>query len=172
VDVFAAIESANRAYVDGGEHRSLPVRPSRQVAVVTCMDARIPVFPVAGLELGDAHVIRTAGGRVTEDVLRSLALSTHVLGVRAVAVVAHTDCGVRDPDGSLERRLQELMGHPPTGRDWYTFADPVEAVRGDCERLLRWEDRPAGLQVGGYVLDVETGALDQVFAPAAAPDPV
>jgi carbonic anhydrase len=168
MDVFAEVEAANRDYVAGGTHRSLPVRPSRQLAFVTCMDARIPVFPVAGLELGDAHVIRTAGGRVTEDVLRSLALSTHVLGTRWVAVVAHTDCGVRDPDGALEARLTELMGHPPEGRDWYTFADPVEAVRGDCQRLLEWADRPEGLHVAGYVLDVETGALDQVFAPTLA----
>lgn len=171
MEVFAELESANDAYVRSGRHHPLPVRPARHLAVVTCMDSRIPVFPIVGLELGDAHVIRTAGARVTDDVLRSLALSTHVLGTRAVAVIAHTDCGLRDPDGALESKLHDLMGHPPEARAWHTFADPAEAVREDCARLLDWDDRPSGLQVAGYVLDVTDGRLQQVVAPATAADP-
>jgi carbonic anhydrase len=161
----------NRDYVASGDHHSLSVRPARQLAVVTCMDARIDVFAVLGLALGDAHVIRTAGGRVTDDVIRSLTLSTHLLGVREVAVIAHTDCGVRDPDGDLADRLTDVIGHPPTGRDWGTFADPAEAVADDCRSLLDWDDRPYGLTVAGYVLDVTDGSLAEVAPPTAASDP-
>jgi carbonic anhydrase len=170
VEVFTELTAANRDYVERGHHRPLPVRPARQLAVVTCMDCRIPVFPIVGLDLGDAHVIRTAGARVTDDVLRSLALSTHALGTRAVALIAHTDCGLQDPDGSLEARLVDLMGHPPESRAWHTFADPEEAVRQDCERLRSWSDRPDGFAIAGYVLDVADGRLREVVPPATAPD--
>jgi carbonic anhydrase len=171
VEVFDELVTANEAYVRSGRHRPLPVRPARHLAVVTCMDSRIPVFPIVGLDLGDAHVIRTAGARVTDDVLRSLALSTHVLGTRAVAVIAHTDCGLRDPDGALESKLDELMGHPPEPREWHTFVAPEEAVRADCERLLSWSDRPHGFRVAGFVLRVADGRLEPIVPPTAAPDP-
>src|ERR1700727_937508 len=82
-------------------------RPGRQLAVVTCMDARIDVFAVLGLHLGEAHVIRNAGGRVTEDVLRSLALSSHVLGVDTVVVMQHTKCGLA---GVTDSELQRITG--------------------------------------------------------------
>jgi carbonic anhydrase len=171
VERFARLVDANRAYVASGDHRDLPVQPARQLVVVTCMDSRIDVFANLGLPLGDAHIVRTAGARVTDDVLRSLTLSTHLLGTRAVAVIAHTDCGLRYPQGDLVDRLTDLMGHPPEVRDWHTFTDPAAAVAADCERLLAWADRPAGLTVAGYVLDVTDGRLREVTPPAAAPDP-
>jgi carbonic anhydrase len=171
VEVFGELVRANDAYVASGAHRDLPVEPQRRLAVITCMDARIAVFPTLGLELGDAHVLRTAGGRLTEDVLRSLTLSTHVLGARAVALVAHTRCGLKDPTGELVKRLTEVIGHPPWPRDWYAFADEGEAVREDCDRLLAWPDRPEGLAVAGYVLDVEDGRLHEVVPPTAAAPP-
>jgi carbonic anhydrase len=163
--------AANRAYVDAGQHSSLPVRPSRALAIVTCMDSRIDTFASLGLGLGEAHVIRVGGARVTADVLRSLALSNHALGTRSVAVIGHTDCGLADPDGTLVTRLAGLMGHEPEDREWYAFADVHEAVRDDCALLLDWPDRPDGLAVGGYVLDVATGALTEVFAPTTAAPP-
>jgi carbonic anhydrase len=159
---FQELEEANAAYVASGAHEALPVRPSRQLTVVTCMDARIDVFAVLGLSLGDVHVIRTAGGRVTDDVLRSLALSTHLLGTRRVAVITHTDCGLHDPTGQMEAQLEAAMGAPPAAREWYGFADPEEAVRHDCDLLLRWAERPATFEVAGYVLDVADGQLRPV----------
>jgi carbonic anhydrase len=172
VEPFAQLLDANRAYADSGRHREPPVRPARQLAVVTCMDARIDVFAALGLTLGDAHILRTAGGRVTEDVLRSLTLSTGLLGTRAVAIIAHTDCGLRDPDGGLIDQLTERIGHPPAIREWHTFVDPEPAVIADCERLLRWPDRPTDLAVAGYLLDVTDGHLHEVAPPATAGDPI
>lgn len=171
MDPFEQIVADNDTYVRTGGHRQLDVHPTRQVAVVTCMDARIDTFSAFGLRLGECHVIRTAGGRVTDDVLRSLTLSTHTLGVRAVIVVSHTQCGVRDPDGTLVERLEAMLGHPVIERDWGTFADPVDAVREDCERLRTWPDRPDGLAVAGYVLDISDGRLDQIVAPFEVPAP-
>ncbi|MCC5947234.1 MAG: carbonic anhydrase [Nitriliruptoraceae bacterium] len=171
MDPFEQLIAENDRYVREGRHRELGVRPSRQIAVVTCMDARIDSFAAYGLQLGECHVIRNAGGRVTDDVLRSLTLSTHALGVRAILVATHTNCGVRDPDGSMTQRLEQLLGHPALPRDWGTFADPADAVRADCEVLRSWPDRPEGLVVGGYVFDVTDGRLDQVVAPFEAPAP-
>src|SRR6476659_10479454 len=98
--------TANEAYAAARANVHDP-RPSRRLAVVTCMDARIDVFAVLGLHLGEAHVIRNAGGRVTEDVLRSLALGGHVLGVDTVVVMQHTKCGL---SGVTDEALQELTG--------------------------------------------------------------
>ncbi|GGI04619.1 beta-class carbonic anhydrase [Egicoccus halophilus] len=166
--VFDELVAANARYVEQGEHRVLPVAPARQLAIVTCMDARIDVFAMAGLALGDAHVLRNAGARVTEDVRRSLALSTHLLGTRSVALVAHTRCGVHDPEGTAYERMSQTMGRAPADRDWRTFTDPRRALRDDADVLLAWPDRPDGFVVGAYLFDVDTGRLEQVVAPTAA----
>ncbi len=171
VETYDEILEANQAYVTSGQHRSLDVRPARQLAVITCMDARIAAFPTLGLELGDAHVIRTAGARVTDDVLRSLALSTHVLGTRRALVVGHTRCGLYDPDGQIDATLTELMGRPPFNQSWGTFTDPPGTVRKDCQRLLVWPDRPDGFIVAGYLLDVDTGELQPILPPTEAAPP-
>lgn len=171
METFTQLLDGNRDYVESGSHRDLPVRPARRLVVITCMDSRIDVFAALGLPLGDAHIVRTAGGRVTDDVMRSLTLSTHLLDTRTVAVIAHTDCGLRDPGGDLVERLTEVMGHPPVSREWSAFADPEAAVAEDCRALLTWPDRPEGLTVGGYVLDVTDGRLREVSPPEVAADP-
>lgn len=168
MEAFNEVMAANDAYVAAGRHRSLPVRPQRRLAVITCMDSRIAAFPVLGLQLGDAHVLRTAGARVTDDVLRSLALSSHILGTREVLVVGHTNCGLHDPDGSTARTLTELMGHEPFTQSWGTFEDPATAIRADCERLLMWPDRPTPFEVAGLLLHIDEGRLEPVVAPASA----
>lgn len=165
---FPDLEAANAAYVAAGRHPWPPVRPARHLAVVTCMDTRIDVHAILGLELGDVHVVRTAGGRVTDDVLRSLTLSTHLLGTRQIAVITHTDCGLHDPEGRLPERLSEVLGRRAAAEPWLAFADPAEAARTDGELLLRWPDRPEGLVVAAYVLDVETGQLSPVLPATTA----
>lgn len=154
--------AANRAYVESGRHEALPVEPARQLAVLTCMDSRIDVFAALGLRLGDAHVLRTAGARLTDDMLRSLTLSTQVLGTRTIVVLGHTRCGLHDPSGTLTERLSAAMGRTPEPRDWGAFTDPVSTVRDDCRRLLDWPDRPAGFRVAGGVIDVDTGLIEPV----------
>ena len=102
---IAAILKANRRYTERRGTTAVPMRPARGMAVLTCMDARIQPFAVLGLEPGDAHVIRNAGGRVSEDAIRSLIVSTNLLGTREIVVIQHTDCGqnrytdedIRDP---------------------------------------------------------------------------
>jgi carbonic anhydrase len=134
--------------------------PSRHLAVVTCMDARIDVFAILGLHLGEAHVIRNAGGRVTDDVLRSLALSTHVFGVDTVVVMQHTKCGlvgvtddalrawtgadvgffpIRDHDEDLREDIDLLIATPYLGNVG-TFAGLVYDVEsGEVTESLRWQ---------------------------------
>ncbi|MEX0832083.1 MAG: carbonic anhydrase [Nitriliruptoraceae bacterium] len=165
---FEQLLTANRQYVDAGRHRPLPVEPARQLVVLSCMDSRIDAFAALGLDLGDAHVLRTAGARVTDDMLRSLTLSTHILGTRTVVVLGHTRCGLLDPEGTLLTRLADAMGRTPTQREWGEFTDPATAVRDDCQRLLSWPDRPEGFRVAGGVFDVDSGIINAVIELTAA----
>ena len=149
------ILDANRGYA-AARADVTDAKPSRKLAVVTCMDARIDVFAALGLHLGDAHVIRNAGGRVTGDVLRSLALSCHVLGVDTVVVMQHTKCGLA---GVSDQELRDA-----TGADlrFFPIDDHVDALREDVE-VLRATEYLHPLQViAGFVFDVETGELDDV----------
>ena len=139
-------------------------RPVRRLAVVTCMDARIDVFAVLGLRLGDAHVIRNAGGRVTDDVLRSLALSSHVLGVETVVVMQHTRCGLA---GVTDEELRRLTG---ADLGFFPIDDHALALRQDIE-LLATRPYLTPLKVlTGVVYDVETGAIDE-FVRWERPEP-
>ena len=141
--------AAARAYVTDA-------RPSRHLAVVTCMDARIDVFAALGLHLGEAHVIRNAGGRVTDDVLRSLALSSHVLGVDTVVVMQHTSCGLAGvTDDELRARTGADLG-------FFPIDDHAAALREDIDLLI---SRPylAPLKViAGFVYDVQSGEITDV----------
>lgn len=131
-------------------------RPSLRLAVVTCMDARIDVFAALGLHLGEAHVIRNAGGRVTEDVLRSLALSTHVLGVDTVVVMQHTKCGlVGVSDEELRSRTGADLGFLP-------IDDHAADLREDIDRLVATPFLDVVHTFAGFVFDVDTGEVQDV----------
>ena len=130
--LISELLSANRGYAAARANVADP-RPGRHLAVVTCMDARIDVFAVLGLHLGEAHVIRNAGGRVTDDVLRSLALSSGVLGVDTAVVMQHTKCGLA---GVTDAELRAL-----TGADW--GSSPSTTMPPPCARTWRcWPARP------------------------------
>lgn len=134
------------------------------MAVVTCMDARIDVFAVLGLHLGEAHVIRNAGGRITDDVLRSLALSIHVLGVDTVVVMQHTKCGVA---GVSDSDLRRITG---ADLDFFAFDDHAVALQEDIDLLTTVPYlKPLLRVVAGFVYDVETGELDDVVRWSSAP---
>ncbi|MEX0869486.1 MAG: carbonic anhydrase [Nitriliruptoraceae bacterium] len=168
--VFAEMAAANAAYVASGRHVARDVVPARKLVIITCMDSRIDAFAALGLELGDAHVLRTAGARVTDDVLRSLAVSTGVLGTRNVVLLGHTRCGLLDTDGALETRLTEQLGPPPGGTGWLAFANPETAIRADCARLMTWPNRPDDFLVGGFLFDVDDGRVRPVVTPGDAPN--
>jgi len=147
--------AANQAYAAARAHVGDP-RPGRRLAVVTCMDARIDVFAVLGLHLGEAHVIRNAGGRVTDDVLRSLALSTHVLGVDTVVVMQHTKCGLA---GVTDEELRELTG---ADLGFLPIDQHEAALREDIEVLITKAYLAPVKAVAGFVYDVESGEIDPV----------
>jgi carbonic anhydrase len=152
---IARLLAANDRYAAARAQLADP-RPSRRLAVVTCMDARIDVFASLGLHLGEAHVIRNAGGRVTDDVLRSLALSSHVLGVDTVVVVQHTQCGLA---GVTDDELRALTG---ADLGFLPIGDHAAALREDVEVLSTTEYLQPISTVAGFVFDVETGKLDDV----------
>jgi carbonic anhydrase len=147
--------AANEGYAAARANVADP-NPSRHLAVLTCMDARIDVFAVLGLHLGEAHVLRNAGGRVTDDVLRSLALSSHVLGVDTVVVMQHTKCGLA---GVTDEELRRLTG---ADLGFFPIDDHAAALREDIDVLARtaYLDRIA--RIGGFVYDVERGTIDDV----------
>jgi carbonic anhydrase len=131
-------------------------RPSLRTAIVTCMDARIDVFAVLGLHLGETHILRNAGGRVTTDVLRSLALSTHVLGVDTVVVMQHTRCGLA---GVSDEELRAL-----TGADFpfLPIDDHAAALREDVALLSSTPYLGLVATIAGFVYDIDSGGLDDV----------
>lgn len=147
--------AANEAYA-AARANVADSRPSRRLAVVTCMDARIDVFAVLGLHLGEAHVIRNAGGRVTDDVLRSLALSTHVLGVEALVVMQHTKCGLA---GVTDDELRTLTG---ADLGFYPIDDHPAALREDIDILTATPYLGPLRRIAGFVYDVESGELDDI----------
>lgn len=152
------ILEANRAYAARHSRAGTgDPRPRRRLAVVTCMDARIDVFAALGLQLGEAHVIRNAGGRVTEDVLRSLALSSSVLGVDTAVVVQHTRCGLA---GVSDAELRDQTG---ADLDFLPIEDHASALRTDVARLAATPYLRELERIAGLVYDVETGELDDVI---------
>jgi carbonic anhydrase len=151
-DAYAAARAANTA------------RPSRQLAVVACMDARIDVFAVLGLHLGEAHVIRNAGGRVTDDVLRSLALSCHLFSVDTVVVMQHTKCGLAGvTDEELRARTGADLG-------FFPIDDHTAALREDVDLIVRTAYLGPVQVVAGFVYDVESGQLNDVVRVERASD--
>ena len=179
MSVLEEVLQANAAYFsDFGDKASLALPPARRFAILTCMDARLDPAKYAGLAEGDAHVIRNAGGRATDDAIRSLVISYKLLGTREWFVVHHTDCGMQlftdEIIGDLlERSLETATvdetgwhdpGHGPgsvQGRyvKWHTFKDLEASVREDVSRLRTHPLVPSQIPIYGYVYDVHTGRL-------------
>ncbi len=136
----------------------MPAAPSRKLAVLVCMDARLDPARILGLEPGDAHVIRNAGGVASEDALRSLAISQHLLGTEEVFVIHHTDCGM---EGLAEDELRERMGAAPNF-PVHAFDDLEQSVRDDVRAIRESPFLPRTDSVRGFVYDVDTGELREV----------
>jgi carbonic anhydrase len=180
--ILKEVLAANTSYAkDFGDKAHLQIPPARRFAVLTCMDARIDPAKLAGLAEGDAHVIRNAGGRASDDAIRSLVISYKLLGTREWFVIHHTDCGMgmfTDDTmrallaNSLEAAALAPDGWHDTGKgpgssegefiDWLTFRDPAEAVLTDIRRIRSHPLVPDGIPIYGYVYDVKSGRLVEV----------
>lgn len=140
----------------------LPLPPSKHVAVVACMDARLDVYRILGLRDGEAHVIRNAGGVVTDDEIRSLAISQRLLGTREIILIHHTDCGMLTfTDDDFKRAIQDETGIKP---EWAaeSFTDLAEDVRQSLRRIEASPFVTRHESLRGFVFDVATGRLDEV----------
>ena len=157
--------AANIAYVDGfGDKGNLALPPVRRFAILTCMDARLDPAKFAGLAEGDAHVIRNAGGRATDDAIRSLVISYKLLGTREWFVIHHTDCGMQKvTDDGFRAELQENVGMAPSFAI-ESFTDVEADVRQSMMRVRRSLFLAHREHVRGFVYDADTGQLREVHA--------
>ncbi len=164
-DVIEESLERNREFAAGLEERHVDVRPARRLAVVTCMDARLDVFAALGLEVGDAHVLRNAGGAITDDVIRSLAISQRRLGTRSVMVIHHTNCGMQTitDDGFRAELLAETGVAPAFAIE--SFTDVEADVRQSLLRVRQSPFLPHRDDVRGFVYDVDTHRLHEVELP-------
>lgn len=152
----------NARYADAFEKGDLPIPPAKRTAVVACMDARIETGRLLGLEEGDAHVIRNAGGVVTDDVLRSLVISQRLLGTEEIVLIHHTDCGmVTFSDDAVKEQIEADTGIRPSFA-LEAFPDVEEDVRQSIRRIQANPFIPVKDKIRGFVYDVKTGQLNEV----------
>jgi carbonic anhydrase len=150
------------SYAAGFDQRDLPIPPARKLAVLACMDARLNPYALLGLREGDAHIIRNAGGVVTDDEIRSLAISQRLLGTEEIILIHHTDCGMLTfTDDEFKRSVQDDVGIKP---QWAAeaFPDLDEDVRQSIARIQASPFIPRKGSVRGFVYEVETGRLREV----------
>lgn len=161
--------AANQKYAQNFPLGNLALPPKRKLAVVACMDARLTIEQFLGLKTGEAHIIRNAGGIVTDDALRSLILSHHLLGTQEFMVINHTDCGMltfRDED--LLAKLETDTGAAPTVPSrFFAFSDLEKNVRQQVRRIQSHPWIPKQVSVRGFIYDVKTGQLQEVAAAQA-----
>jgi carbonic anhydrase len=161
--VLPELLEANRRYAASFTKGNLAAPPARQVAILTCMDARIDPARIMGLEEGDAHVIRNAGGRPTEDAIRSLAISQQLLGTREVIVIHHVDCGMLSfSNEQLREKLRQELGADASAIDFLPFSDLAQSVRDDVATLRQSPLLLREAPISGFIYDVRTGALSAV----------
>jgi carbonic anhydrase len=163
VSELARMIDANREYAATFSDSGRPVAPARRVAILTCMDSRVHLESALGLEIGDAHMIRNAGGRASDDAIRSLIISSHLLGTNEFAVIHHTDCGLEGlSNDQVRARLGERAGAEATEIDFLPFSDLRQSVIEDVRRILEAPQIEDSIAVSGYVYDVHSGALELV----------
>ena len=161
------LKQANAWFAEGFDKGDLEIPPARPLVVLTCIDARLDPAASFGLDIGDAHVIRNAGGRATEDAIRSLLISSWLLGTREFAVIQHTDCGMtKFTDPVLRDMIRDQAG-VDVDMEFLSFADPEQSARDDVDAIRGTKGFPEGVTVSGYVYDVRDGRLHDVVAPTA-----
>jgi carbonic anhydrase len=161
--MFDDVLEANRRYQAAFHDTGLQGTAAKGLAVLTCIDSRIDPLAMLGLERGDAKIIRNAGARVTDDALRSLVLAVNLLNVSRVCVVQHTDCAmVGRTDDDIRARITALSGADAGGWQFLATTDRNAALDADLARIASCPLLPSELEVGGFLFDVRTGALEQV----------
>ena len=181
--VVQEVEAANAQYAGrfGEKLSKLPIPPARKFAILTCMDARMHASKLFGLEEGDAHIIRNAGGRASDDAIRSLVISYKLLGTKEFFVVHHTNCGMVTfnngvmagllansletavHDGTAWKDVGQGPGSPEGAKiDWLTFTDDRQAVIDDVKKVRNHPLVPKNIPVYGYLYDVKTGKLEEI----------
>jgi carbonic anhydrase len=159
MSVVDEVVAANERYAAAFANGTLPAAPRKRLAVVTCMDARLDPARFLGLEEGDAHVLRNAGGLVNDDTIRSLVVSHHRLGTEEAIVVGHTDCGMLTLTNA---DLHERLGPDSKGIDFQPFGDVAESVRRSVARIRSNPLLPDSFAATGFVYDVGTGRIEPV----------
>jgi carbonic anhydrase len=159
MSVLDEIRAANDRYAGSFQKGELPMPPGRHFAVVTCMDARLDPAKFLGLEEGDAHVIRNAGGVVSDDALRSLIISHHLLGTQEAVVIGHTDCGMLT---FTNDDIRGRLGPDAAEIDFLPFPDVAERVRQSVSRVHDSSLLPDSFTAAGFVYDVHSGKLEAV----------
>lgn len=158
-DVLAANDAYAASFVDTGR----PGQAARGLALVTCMDSRIDPLSMLGLEKGDAKILRNAGGRVTDDVLRTLVLATHLLGVERVMVVEHTECKMASAtDDEVHAAILASSGVDTRSLEFRTMSDQMATICEDVQRVRSSPYLPEGIVAAGFLYDVRTGRLTEV----------
>jgi carbonic anhydrase len=172
MDTIDQLIENNRNFAAGLAERHLDVEPQRHLAVVTCMDSRLDVFALFGLQMGEVHVLRNAGGVVTDDVVRSLTISQRKLETREILLMQHAGCGLGTfTDEDFSEELANEVGMRPPWRT-HAFRDPLVSVRRDMAQLRHNPFLLPGTRVRGFVVDIETFDLEEVFIEEGAPSVV
>ena len=160
MSVAQEFQKANEVYASSFNKGDLPMPPARHVAVLTCMDARLLPARFLGLEIGDAHVIRNAGGRASDDAIRSLAISQQLLGTNEVVVIHHTDCGMLTfGNEDLRKKLKQQLNADAEHIDFLPFKDLEQSVRDDVATIKNSPLLLKNIEVSGFIYDVKSGKL-------------
>lgn len=160
---FDDILAGNAQFAERFEGRGLPAIAARGLAVVTCMDSRIEPLHAMGMRAGDAKILRNAGARVTDDVLRTLVLAVYALGVNRVLVMPHTQCRMASTtEPEIHALIAQRGGLDSRSLDFLTTDDPYAALRHDLVKLRAWPYLPSDVAIGGAIYDVNTGLMEPV----------
>jgi len=164
-DNIKRVLSDNAIYAkEFGDKGKLGIVPARRMAILTCMDSRIEPMRLAGLNTGDAHIIRNAGGRASEDAVRSLIVSNRLVGTKEWLVIHHTGCGIENMTNEKMAALANQANSAGEGDfiNWLTISDRIESIRQDVKRLREHPLTPPDVTVSGFIYDIETGLLKEV----------
>lgn len=160
MSAFKDIVEGSQAHTDSFTKGSLSSLPRARLVIVTCMDTRIDPLAIFGLEIGDAHVLRNAGARITPDVIRSLIKSINQLEVERIVVMHHTDCGAaKIKIDSLRTAVRSATGNDPDGLEFHLIGDPADALAADVEAVRSCPYFPVGTAIAGMLYDVSDGTV-------------